>query len=63
MPPWEWNPMNVPPSYIYIFVLMILEGMSLPIPSEVIMPLVVFTLLRVFLIHMLAYLWELLGVW
>ncbi|EHP68629.1 MAG: DedA family protein [Metallosphaera yellowstonensis] len=31
---------NVPPSYVYIFALMILEGMSLPIPSEVVMPLV-----------------------
>ncbi|QKQ99665.1 DedA family protein [Metallosphaera tengchongensis] len=31
---------SVPPSYLYIFALMILEGMSLPIPSEIIMPLV-----------------------
>ncbi|MEL9970740.1 MAG: DedA family protein [Metallosphaera sp.] len=31
---------NVPPSYSIVFVLMILEGMSLPIPSEIVMPLV-----------------------
>lgn len=41
MPSWEWNPViSVQPSYIYIFALMILEGMSLPIPSEIVMPLV-----------------------
>ncbi|BCS91760.1 MAG: DedA family protein [Metallosphaera javensis (ex Sakai et al. 2022)] len=41
MPTWEWNSViSVQPSYIYIFALMVLEGMSLPIPSEIVMPLV-----------------------
>ncbi|TRM80569.1 DedA family protein, partial [Sulfolobus sp. D5] len=29
----------IPSNYLILFILMLLEGMSLPIPSEVVMPL------------------------